>query len=224
MEHPVKSERHPGYNWYEPIPVRRRRSTEDGPDELAVLAQHAQQSGPAGVRAFLTAVAPLVLRAVRQVLGIGHADEEDIVQEALVGTLAALPRFRGACTMAHFVRRIALLTALNARRRFVLRQQIAPPAVGTDTDALPAGGNSPADDLDAERRRRLFLALLDELPPAQAEALGLHCVLGYTIAETAAAAGVPINTVRGRLVAAKAALRRRMAEDSDVQELLRGAS
>jgi len=204
--------------------MRRRRSPEPGPDELAELAKRVQQGRSAEVRAFLTAIAPLVLRAVRQVLGVGHSDEEDIVQEALVGTLAALPRFRGACSMAHFVRRIGLLTALNARRRFLLRQQIAPPALATDADALPSSGNSPADDLDAERRRSLFLGLLDELPAAQAEAIGLHCVLGYTVAETAAAAGVPVNTVRGRLVAAKAALRQRLAQDSDVRELLRGAS
>jgi RNA polymerase sigma-70 factor (ECF subfamily) len=224
LEHSVKSERHAGYNWGEPIPMRRRRSRDAPPDELALLARQAQQGRPTEVRAFLTAVAPLVLRAVRQVLGGGHPDEEDIVQEALVGTLDALPRFRGACSMAHFVRRIGLLTALNARRRFSLRRQIAPPAYETDADSLPASGNSPAENVDAERRRALFLALLDELPAAQAEAIGLHCVLGYTVAETAAAAGVPVNTVRGRLVAAKAALRQRLAEDSGVDELLRGAS
>ncbi len=204
--------------------MRRRRSRDAGPDELALLAKHVQQGRAAEVRAFLTAIAPLVLRAVRQVLGMRHPDEEDIVQEALVGTLDALPRFRGACSMAHFVRRIGMLTALNARRRFLLRQQVAPPARETDTDSLPARDNSPAENLDAERRRSLFLALLDELPAGQAEAIGLHCVLGYTVAETAAAVGVPVNTVRGRLVAAKAALRRRLAEDSDVEELLRGAS
>jgi RNA polymerase sigma-70 factor (ECF subfamily) len=204
--------------------MRRRRSTAARFDELAALAKRAQQGRPAEVRAFLTAVAPLVLRSVRQVVGVGHPDEEDVVQEALVGTLDGIVRFRGACTMAHFVRRIGLLTALNARRRIVLRRQIAPPAAETDTDSLPASGNSPAEDLDAERRRSLFLALLDELPAPQAEAIGLHCVLGYTVAETAAAAGVPVNTVRGRLVAAKAALRQRLAQDSSVEELLRGAS
>ena len=204
--------------------MRRRRSRDAQPDELALLARHVQRGRSAELRAFLTAIAPLVLRAVRQVLGPGHPDEEDIVQEALVGALDALPRFRGACSMAHFVRRIGLLTALNARRRFLLREQIAPTARETDADSLPARGSSPVDDLDAERRRSLFLALLDELPAAQAEAIGLHCVLGYTVAETAAAVGVPVNTVRGRLVAAKAALRQRMAEDSGVGELLRGAS
>ena len=38
----------------------------------------------------------------------------------------------------------------------------------------------------------------------------MHCVLGYTVQETAAATGSPLNTVRGRLVSAKAALRQRL--------------
>jgi RNA polymerase sigma factor (sigma-70 family) len=166
----------------------------------------------------------MVLRVVRQILGREHPDVEDVLQEALVATLEALPRFRGACSTAHFVRRVGLLTALNARRRLQLRQHIAPRAADTDTESLPARTGSPADEVEAERRRKLFAALLDELPATQAEAIGLHCVLGYTVAETAAAAGVPVNTARGRLVAAKAALRQRLEQDPIVYELFRGAS
>jgi RNA polymerase sigma-70 factor (ECF subfamily) len=179
---------------------------------------------PNAARAFLVAIGPLVLRTVRQILGRDHPDTEDVVQEALVASLEALPRFRGACSTAHFVRRIGLLTALNARRRIQLREQIAPRATEADADLLPSHRGSPADEIDAERRRAAFIALLEELPPVQAEAIALHCVLGYTVAETAAAMNVPINTVRGRIVAAKASLRERLAADRAVYELFRGAS
>jgi RNA polymerase sigma-70 factor (ECF subfamily) len=191
---------------------------------LARLAQAVIEQRANAARAFLTAVAPLVLRAVRQILGRDHPDTEDIVQEALVAALDALPRFRGACSTTHFVRRVGMLSALNARRRFQLREQIAPRAPGADADLLPARGGSPADEVDAERRRELFISLLEELPPVQAEAIALHCVLGYTVAETAAATGTPINTVRGRIVAAKAALRERLVDDPEVYETFRGAS
>ena len=179
---------------------------------------------PQTTQLFLRKVAPVVLRVVRQVLGGAHPDTEDVVQEALVGILDALPRFRGECSALHFVRRVGLLTAMNARRRFRLRQQIAPMVEPPPADSFPGGGRSPAEDVDAERRRALFLSLLDELPQAQAEALGMHCLLGYTVAETAAAAGAPINTVRGRIVTAKAALRARLAADPVVREIVRGAS
>jgi RNA polymerase sigma-70 factor (ECF subfamily) len=176
------------------------------------------------VRAFLTAIAPLVLRTVRRVLGRGHADTEDLVQEALLGTLEALPRFRGECSTTHFVRRVSLLTALNARRRHERRHQIAPMVDDAETDALPSPEISPVQQVEADRLREIFLTLLDELAPVQAEALALHCVLGFTVAETAAACGAPINTVRGRIVTAKAALRERLASDPSVRELFRGAS
>jgi RNA polymerase sigma factor (sigma-70 family) len=204
--------------------MRQGRAAKPGEDPLASLAKGARERRPQAARAFLVAVAPLVLRTVRQILGRDHPDVEDIVQEALLSTLEALPRFRGDCSTAHFVRRVGLLTALNARRRFLLRQQIVPLASRTDTDSLPSRGKSPADEVEAERRRSLFTALLDELPAPQAEAIGLHCVLGYTVAETAAVAGVPINTVRGRLVAAKAVLRQRLEQDTTVYELFKGVS
>jgi RNA polymerase sigma-70 factor (ECF subfamily) len=79
--------------------VSLRRNRPDDP--LASLAQGALGGRPREVRAFLTAAAPLVLRTVRQVLGRAHADTEDIVQEALMGTLEALPRFRGECSTTH---------------------------------------------------------------------------------------------------------------------------
>ncbi len=93
-----------------------------------------------------------------------------------------------------------------------------------------AGPNPQADDQLAEivprvlEQREALRQLLDELPPEQAEALAMHCVLGCTVEETAAATGVPINTVRGRLVTAKSALRKILAENSELSDLLRGAS
>jgi RNA polymerase sigma-70 factor (ECF subfamily) len=193
-------------------------------DELLRLAESAAGGDPAAVRALLTAAAPFALQAIRKVLGKGHPDVEDILQEALVGVLDALSRFRGESSVAHFVRRIGLLTALNARRRHQLRRALAPEVAWDEVAATLAGGAAPSDVIDAQRRRDLFASLLDELPAPQAEALALHCVLGYTIDETARVSGVPANTVRSRLLNAKAALRKRLALNSELNDLLRGAS
>lgn len=191
---------------------------------LSELARAATERSRRAERPFLEAIAPLVLRTVRQVLGRSHPDVEDIVQEALFGTLEALPSFRGTCSTAYFVRRVALLSALNARRRLQLRQHLAPVVDAAEPDSVPSCRYSPAEELDAERRRERFLLFLDELPAAQAETLGLHCVLGFTLAETAAATNVPLNTARGRLVSAKAALRQRLESDPVARDLFRGVS
>ena len=193
-------------------------------DPLAPLARAVLASEPMSERRFLKAVAPLVLRVVRKVLGPDHPDVEDVCQEALIGTLEAIARFRQKSTVGYFVQRIALLTALNARRRHQLRDHLVPRADFDEARLGEAGGATPVESILVERRRRSFEALLDELPAAQAETLALHCILGYTVAETAELCGVPVNTVRGRLVSAKAALRRRLDNDTALKELLRGVS
>ena len=193
-------------------------------DALSGLTRAAAGGDPDAIRAFLTAAAPLVLHVVRKVLGRGHPDVEDVLQEALLGVLDALARFRGESSVAHFVRRVGLLTALNARRRHQIRQALAPEVVWDESTATLGVEAEAPETVDARRRRELLASLLDELPAPQAEALGLHCVLGHTIDETALVCGVPANTVRSRLLSAKAALKKRLAGDSELDDLLRGAS
>jgi RNA polymerase sigma-70 factor (ECF subfamily) len=55
--------------------------------------------------------------------------------------------------------------------------------------------------------------LLDTLSDPLAEALALHCILGYTVQEVAATCAVPQETVRSRLRLAKQALRKRILGD-----------
>ena len=62
--------------------------------------------------------------------------------------------------------------------------------------------------------------MLDELPPPQAEVLILHCALDFTVDETAAAMGRPVETVRSRLRLAKRALRERIGESAELAEIL----
>ena len=76
------------------------------------------------------------------------------------------------------------------------------------------------DDPEAPRRRALLRALLDELPEAQAETLVLRIMLGFSMAETAEATSVPLNTVRSRLRLAKEALRSRIEQDPCLAEML----
>jgi RNA polymerase sigma-70 factor, ECF subfamily len=195
----------------------------DAEARLVSLSSALQRGDETAARQWLELIAPIVLRTVRQVLGSRHADVEDVTQEALLGALGAIANFRGACSISHFVRRIALLTALNARRRHRLRQELAPTTHGEMDEVL--GNSTPPDEaLEAEQRRAAFARLLDELPAPQAEVLGLHCVLGLTIAEASELTGVPVNTLRGRLVSAKAALRERLSQDSSTRDALMGGS
>ena len=75
----------------------------------------------------------------------------------------------------------------------------------------------------SSRRRELLLGVLERLPEKTAEALALHFILGHTVEEIAETAAVPANTVWSRLSLGKEALRRGMANDVRLQELIDGA-
>jgi RNA polymerase sigma factor (sigma-70 family) len=163
-----------------------------------------------------------MLRAVRQVLARRTEDVEDVVQEAMQALVDALPGFRGQCTVLHFAWRVAVLTALANRRRLDLRAQWAARA-GEAAEAV-ADGPSPAEAVVLRGRREALGALLDQLPPDQAEVLVLHAAYGFTIEELAGAIGRPLETIRSRLRLAKRALRERIDASPELYEVLRVTS
>jgi RNA polymerase sigma factor (sigma-70 family) len=186
-------------------------------DPLRTLATRAARREPAAEQTLLAAVGPAMLRVVRRILGTRHPEVQDVCQEAAVALLSALPRFAGQCSVLHFACRVAVLTAMNARRRASHRG--TPMGLDLAQDAAD-DGLSPAEMAEAARRRAVLRQLLDELPWPQAEALSLHVVLGYTVVETASAVGAAPNTVRSRLRRALAALRGRINSDSNLLEVI----
>jgi RNA polymerase sigma factor (sigma-70 family) len=194
-------------------------------DPLRLLWSAAELGDPVAQRTLLGAIGPALLRVVRAVLGSGNPDVEDVLQDSMIAVLSALPTFRGDSTSLHFVCRIALKTALKARRRADYRSQHTPPVPAEQLDRIPSTNSSATTDaaFAAAQRRELLRELLCELPSVQAEALALHTMLGYSIEQTAAATSVPINTVRSRLRVALASLRGRVHADQALLDLLRGS-
>jgi len=190
------------------------------PDELLPLANAASLGEPEAVNTLVVSVGGGMLKTVRKVLGPGHPDVEDVTQDAVLALLSSLRAFRGECTVAHFAHRVALLTALAARRRLRTRDR------WTEADTTPESvaderGPSPLTRAIASRRRAIVRELFDELSEPMAEALALHFVLGYTVEEIAASTEVPANTVWSRLRLGKQALRKKLERDDRVAELVR---
>jgi RNA polymerase sigma-70 factor (ECF subfamily) len=171
-------------------------------------------------RTLLVTLGPTLLRAVRGVLGGSHPDVEDALQDSMAAVHAALPRFRGECKTLHFACRVAVQTALSARRRASYRHRHTPSVSPDELSELATDERSPAEAQAALARRNALRQLLDELPAVQAEALVLHVVLGYSIDETARATECPRDTVRSRLRTALAALRTRVGADLALFEIL----
>jgi RNA polymerase sigma factor (sigma-70 family) len=195
-------------------------SPEESPrsDPLADLARRATSGEAAAMRQLLRALATPLLGAVRAIAGRDAPDVEDIGQETMVAFVQALPAFRGECSVVHYASRIAVRTAMAARKRRLIRQNRAE-AIGSEAgdDNYAA---SASEDAWAVRRRDLLRALLDELPEAQADTFALRIALGYSMQEVADATGAPVNTVRSRLRLAKEALRHRIEKDPAFAELI----
>jgi RNA polymerase sigma-70 factor (ECF subfamily) len=171
------------------------------------------------MRHLLEAIAPPLLNAVRSVVGNVGVDAEDVTQESLVAIVRAMPAFRAECTVLHYATRIAVRTALAARRR-ALAGDVRLEQMQRDTATTDLPPPSPAHQLASARRMDLVRSLLDDLPEAQANAFAMRIVLGYSMQEVASATGAPLNTVRSRIRLAKEALRRRIENDPAIAEML----
>ncbi|MBI5487260.1 MAG: sigma-70 family RNA polymerase sigma factor [Deltaproteobacteria bacterium] len=180
------------------------------------LARKAASGDREAMRRLIDAVTPSVLRLARAILGSGSPDADDVVQDALLALVRALPAFRGDCTVLHYACRIAVHKAVLTRHRRAQREDrlAGLEATRADSDALPD------EPVMATCRRALVRGLLDDLPHEQAEALALRLVLGCSIQEIADATGAPVNTVRSRLRLAKEALRERIEQDPTLLEML----
>jgi RNA polymerase sigma factor (sigma-70 family) len=201
--------------------VRNRGSTVPGSstgsqvprvDELLPLAKAAAARDSTATASLVVHVGPFMLKVVRGILGPRHSDVEDVTQDAVMELLASLPAFRGESTVLYYAGRVALFTALASRRREESRVSRLDGEWPSEELADPRG-TSPLTQAIASRKREILLRLLDDLPKATAEALGLHFILGYTVEEIAKAGNVSVHTVWSRLRLGKEALLRRLERD-----------
>lgn len=190
-------------------------------DPLRSIASAAARGDRAAQRTLLIETGSALLRTVRAVLGAGSPELEDVFQEAMTAVHVALPSFRGDCSTLHFVCRVGVQTAMNARRRGRTRARHVSATDDGELAELARDDASPAELLAAARRRAALRQLLGDLPEPQAEVLALHTMLGYSVEETAQVTGAPVNTVRSRLRAALVALRQAVSADGAQLEVVR---
>jgi RNA polymerase sigma factor (sigma-70 family) len=190
-------------------------------DPFVSLARRAAEGDPAAIRELVMELGGPMLRTVRRVLGSRHPDAEDVAQEAVMGLLSALQRFRGDCTVTHFAHQVALRRALHARRSFKARGRETDLDLDAEWEGTD-GAPSPLEAAISRERRRVVRSLLDQLPEPTAEALASHFMLGYTVEEIATTLDVSPNTIWSRLKLGKQALKRALACDARLSDLLRG--
>jgi len=189
-------------------------------DHLRTVAQKAAEGNQEALQTLLMEVGGPMLRTVRKVLGAHHPLVEDVAQDAALGLVRAIQIFRGECSVQHFSVRVALRTALLARRHLNVRTKVGDFSE-SEAEILDDTEDSPLDNLISQERRRILRSVLDQLAPPIAEAVALHFMLGMTVPEIAESEGLSANTVWSRLRLGKQTLRKILAQDgrlADVQK------
>jgi RNA polymerase sigma-70 factor, ECF subfamily len=181
--------------------LAQEKARQGASDRLNEFARDAHRGDPFAVRQFLRAIAPLVRKICRGILGRETAELEDTIQDCLIDVARALPQFRFEAEVSHYVTKIAMRRAIasrqHARARSKQHREI-------DSRILWLASTDDA----GEMRSDLVRNLLDNLNEAQATVLLLHLMLGHSINEIASITGVPANTVKTRLRLGKNQLRR----------------
>jgi RNA polymerase sigma-70 factor (ECF subfamily) len=137
-----------------------------GCDDLAEVARAAALGDPDAAATLILRLGGGILRIVRKVLGPSHPDVDDVAQEAVIAVLAAMQRFRGESSVAHFAHRVALHAALGARRKLNARMRAA------QRQALPLDDVAdPRCDPHGEvlmRQRRVAVGMAHRVPGGSA--------------------------------------------------------
>lgn len=159
--------------------------------------------------AFARLIAPHQAVALRVAYTIAGADAEDVVQDALVKAYTRLDQFRPGATFRPWVLAIVANEARNRRRgsgrraAVVLRVAAQRTAPGVDPSTVAA-------DRDASHQLVQAVASLRE---GEREVVALRYFADLSEAETAAALGCPVGTVKSRLHRALSRLRAELGEE-----------
>jgi RNA polymerase sigma factor (sigma-70 family) len=186
----------------------------DRSGELAALARAARRGDRSALEAFLAQVEPIVVRAVRLIVGSGSAAAEDAAQEALLDIARAITRLEDPERSVAWAMRIATRRALRASRRPRWSSRRA-----GDEELERAISPAPAPGRLLEIRDA-FAAL----PPRQRAIAVLRIHVGLSEAETAAALGCSIGTVKSTLHAARRRLQEQLRDEPDGLAVAEGSA
>jgi RNA polymerase sigma-70 factor (ECF subfamily) len=163
-------------------------------------------------------------RVFAAAMGLLHnqADAEEIVQDTFVRAHRGFARFRGDCSVATWLHRIAVNLARNRYWYFFRRRRHATlsmdATLGDESDATFSDlvSTTEADPAQESSRNEFLVAIercMRSLEPSYQKILTMRTVLDQSYEEIATALGINVGTVKSRIARARERLRARLAEE-----------
>jgi RNA polymerase sigma-70 factor, ECF subfamily len=145
-----------------------------------------------------------VWRTARR-LGLPEAAAEDCVQDTFIVLHRRLADYDGTTPLKRWILGMTVRVAADHRRRWKRKEApCVPHASDSNGDLLLASASpTPSADLETAESLRLLDAILGELDEDKREVLVLSELEEMTAPEIAAVLGVNVNTIYGRLRAAR---------------------
>jgi RNA polymerase sigma-70 factor, ECF subfamily len=165
-------------------------------DELTRLLLAAADGDRLALSTFIRRTQADVWRFCAHLVDPGAAD--DLTQEVYLRALRTIPRFRGDSPARTWLLTVARRVAADEIRRRQRRRRLPEP--------------EPRDEPDGSEVLALG-DLIDHLDPERREAFVLTQLLGLSYADAAAAAEVPVGTIRSRVARARAQLMAALEDD-----------
>jgi RNA polymerase sigma-70 factor (ECF subfamily) len=157
----------------------------------------------------------LLLGCCRRMLG-GDDLVEEAAQETVVQALLGLERLREPDRFGPWLAGIGLNVCRQLLRERSSRSWWPEAAVD---DPAVSGGADPQELAEAAELAARVREAVAGLPRGQREAVTLHYLAGLTQREVAAALGIDVGAVKGRLHKARSALRHRLFEPEEAIEM-----
>lgn len=142
--------------------------------------------------------------------GVESQAVEEVYQEVCAAALAGADKLRDTEKLSPWLYRIAVLTALQYRRKLGRRKKLSrgyTEHVSQQSEQEP----DPLAWLLAEEQRELVRQAVGQLPRGDAEILMLKHTQDWTYRELAEHLGVSVNAIESRLHRAREKLRRTLA-------------
>jgi len=158
-------------------------------------------------RDLVTRLVPRVRRICRALMR-SDVDADDAAQGALVEILRSAESFAGAGSLERWADRIAARHSMRLAARERRRTAVVDAAIDPEQVMEP-----PGDAELGEAIARRVHEYLDLLPQDRRELLVLRHVLDYSMPEIATLLGLPLGTVKDRLLAARKHVRRLLLRD-----------